>query len=391
MIVGPRQSGKTSLVWSILKDRPPQSVLFLNGEERVVRMWANSAGLMAANIREAFPEVTTLFFDEAQHIEDAGLLIKGLIDSGHGFDVWVTGSSAFHLMDKTRESMAGRASQHQLLPFSLEELLAAEKTRTPVALDSAAIKHVRRMMVRGSYPQVWEGNDHWVTLKSLINAFVTRDASDMFRIRNPEAFRKLMQLAAGQIGQMANQSEWAAHVGVSSSTVGQYLGMLEDAWIIRQVPAFAGGARREVTSAVRVHFYDMGLRNALTGSRSEDLDRRLDRGALAEGFAFSEIAKTLDPLWSLHYWRAKGGAEVDFVLINGLRKIGIEIKSGPRIKISRSARSFIQAYHPELFLVVSLDTDQAGTQLLEQTPIKFIPLSHLAKEVREVMDADISV
>ena len=106
LIVGPRQSGKTSLVWSILKDRPPQSVLFLNGEERVVRMWANSAGLMAANIREAFPEVTTLFFDEAQHIEDAGLLIKGLIDSGHGFDVWVTGSSAFHLMDKTREIIA---------------------------------------------------------------------------------------------------------------------------------------------------------------------------------------------------------------------------------------------------------------------------------------------
>lgn len=71
--------------------------------------------------------------------------------------------------------------------------------------------------------------------------------------------------------------------------------MMEESWILRRIPAFAGGRRREITTAPRVHFYDGGLRHSLVGQLGDDLARRPDRGQVVETWVFG---------------RTKGGAEV---------------------------------------------------------------------------------
>ena len=78
---------------------------------------------LAELARENYKFVEALFIDEIQHMEEAGLFVKGLIDSRLGIPVWVGGSSSYDLRGKTRESLAGRAVRRRLLPFSFSELL----------------------------------------------------------------------------------------------------------------------------------------------------------------------------------------------------------------------------------------------------------------------------
>lgn len=372
LIVGPRQSGKSTLVWSSIRQRDPLSVIYINCEEALVRKWAASPAGMLRDLASEFPSAGTLLFDEVQHLDEAGLVVKGIVDARRSLDILVTGSSSFHLADRIRESLAGRAERRVLLPFSLREILAHELSQVPAVRRQRSAQIARRIMTIGGYPGVWFAADPARELKDILEAFVLRDASDLFRIRRPDAFRRLLQLAAGQIGQMANCSEWASHLGVSSPTVREYLAIMEESWIVRLVPAFSAGKRRETTSALRVHFVDMGLRNAVTGSLMMDLDRRPDMGALAEGFAFGEILKTLPWDWTIHYWRSKGGAEVDFVLVREGRCVAVEAKAGLRAggarRLSRSARSFIEAYSPDVFIVVTGASTQVSAPRSAASP-----------------------
>lgn len=376
LVVGPRQVGKSSWVWSRLTGCRPDEVLWLNCEEERVRAWLGSAGEVLSDLESEFPTVRLLFIEEAQHLTDAGLFIKGLIDARRGLDIWATGSSSFHLEARTRESLAGRATRRRLLPFSLGELMAAEPSRVPAARAAIAEQFLQRQWLYGSYPAVWFARDPVRELAELLEAFVVRDASDRFRIQHTDAFRRLIQLGAGQVGGLVNLAEWASLLGVAAGTVREYLSLLEEAFIVKRLPAFSGGKRSELTHATRLHFYDMGIRNAALNAFGADLTTRPDRGALAEGWVFGELAKSMGFGWNLYYWNAKGGAEMDFVLVNGARLVAIEVKVGvPRL--TRSARSFIDAYSPERLLIVSSDTGRDLPERVGETVVEVVPFTEL--------------
>ncbi len=385
LVVGPRQSGKSTFVWSLLADREPGEVLYLDAEEPTVQEASLSAVQFLADLATDLPGVRTVFIDEAQRLPEAGLFVKGLVDARRDLDVWATGSSSFHLAARTRESLAGRAVRRVLLPFSLDELRTADPA-VPIARQEEALRICARQQVLGGYPAAWFDPDPERTLSDLVEAFVIRDASDRFRIQRTDAFRRLLQLAAGQVGQMVNLSEWASILGVAASTVREHLALLEESWIVKLLPAFSGGKRREITTAHRIHFYDMGLRNALLGSFGTDIDRRPDRGALAEGWALGEIAKTVPFPWTVHYWRAKGGAEMDFVLGRGNRIVGVEVKSGPRPGPSRSARSFIDAYEPACVILAAGPDAAWSDETSGRTRILTVPLHDLAVAVRAAIE-----
>ena len=84
--------------------------------------------------------------------------------------------------------------------------------------------------------------------------------------------------------------------------------------------------------------------------------------------------------WTLHYWRTKGGAEVDFVLARGPRRLGVEVKAGSRVRLTRSARSFVEAYQPEAFLVAGLDVEPEE-KVMGRTRLFRLPLTDLAATV----------
>jgi len=236
--------------------------------------------------------------------------------------------------------------------------------------------------VFGGYPTVHLSKDPEQEAAGLVEAFVIRDASDRFRVQRLPAFRKVLELAASQIGNLCNYSEWAALSGVSNDTVDDYVDLLEQAHVLKTLRPFAGGKRAEVTRARKLFFIDNGLRNALFGGFAR-ADRRPDLGALFENLVFGEIAKTINPLLDeLHYWRSKAGGEVDFVVEHRGKLLPIEVKAGgPRGHLSRSARSFIEAYAPETFLVTC--EDAPSNQQVDRTRVRFVRPWEVAGIVRE--------
>ncbi len=367
MIIGPRQAGKSTLAWKTISNSH-NPFIFINCEEQILKEACSSPALFLDEMERLVPDAAGYFFEEAQHLEEAGLFLKGLVDLKPGRKILVTGSSSYHLKSKTRESLAGRAIRHVLLPFALSELVPGNKSETIIRIKAGEIWNA--LALYGGYPEAWLSKNRQDVLGQLADAFVLRDASDLYQIKKPSAFRRLMEMAASQTGNLTNYSNFAENLGISVNTVIQYLSILEESHIIRLVPPFVGGKRAEITSCPKIFFLDNGIRNYLFGG-FDDLANRGDNGQIMENLVFSELCKSLNTLKDkIYYWRSTSGAEVDFVLKSENRLVGVEVKSGAlkKPRVSRSLKSFVQAYSPDRVFVVNseleMSVDVQGTEVV---------------------------
>jgi predicted AAA+ superfamily ATPase len=365
LVVGPRQAGKSTWIREVLAHFE-DPILLLHAEEPRIRELACSPALALDALAEALSPETLLLFEEIQHLAEAPLFIKGLVDLDKSRRIVATGSSSFAFSARTRESLAGRARRTQLLPLSLEEVAALIPDGLSSAIRDARFHELwEKIVVTGGYPEPWFDSDPAMALHYLVEAFVLKDTSDLHQIERPAVFRKLLELAAADIGNLVNLTEWASLAQASRNTVGRYLEIAEEAHVLRLVPPFAGGKRSEITGTPKVFFVDNGLRNAVFGGFQPSRERA-DRGALWENAVFNELAKRLALLDEITFWRTKGGAEVDFVVRREDRMVAIEVKAGglPRPTMSRGSRSFLDAYRPACLGVVNaslrLDTVEEG-------------------------------
>jgi predicted AAA+ superfamily ATPase len=364
LVVGPRQAGKSTMVWHLLRQYTPD-ILFLNMEDPLLRAGKIHPIDLVEHIQGTYPFIKAIFIDEIQHMEEAGLFVKGLVDARLNVPVWVTGSSSFDLLSKTRESLAGRATRRRLLPFSMAELVHHANAPNPLVKRRICEQVVSHQLIFGSYPAIYlcaDIEEKIRLLNDLVDALILRDASDLFKIKRVDAFRRLLPLLAGQIGNLVNLSELASICNVDVGTISAYIELLSEGHIVERVQPFAGGKRREITGTPKIFFIDNGIRNQLLNNFSQDLDLRMDRGQLLENWVFSEIHKVLPLQSSLKFWRSKAKAEVDFVIEHANSVYALEVKftSLARPKLSRSAWSFVSAYKPEKFAVLNMALEQTG-------------------------------
>ncbi len=352
LVVGPRQAGKSTLIWHNL-GTSSEPFLLINCEEQSCRELCRSPSLFLNDIGKIADPLPGFFFEEIQHLDEAGLFLKGLADLKPDVPIFVTGSASYHLRSKTRESLAGRSIRIQLLPFGLSELYPEN---LPALLAEEEAYHIwDELLIWGGYPEVVLNSEKQSLLARLVEAFILRDASDLYKIKRPDVFRKLLSLAASQVGNLVNYSKLAENVGVSVNTIVDYLNLMVESHLIKLIPPFVGGKRAELTSVPKIYFLDNGLRNTLFGGFTQG-DERGDIGALTENLVLSELCKNTNPLLdSIMYWRSKSAAEVDFVVRTQNRLLAFEVKSGELVRpsISRSLRSFIAAYQPDRTVVLN--------------------------------------
>lgn len=378
IVIGPRQAGKSSLIWSIL--RQMKAPLYINAEEPLFREWTTSPLAFLEDIGAIAPSLDALFIEEAQWLPSAGLFLKGLVDQRPEFPILVTGSSSFHLGDRIRESLAGRATRHNLFPFGLSEVSPPQSEAAPAVFELSRRDNLTKMLRLGSYPEAWKSRTPADVLTHLLQALILRDATDLLSVERPDAFVRILKLAAGQIGNIVNVSEYASLCGIAGNTVNKYLAIMQEMHVLYLVPPFSGGRRRELTSASKAYFVDNGFRNTLLNRLSVPPQESPDFGAVVENWVFSELLKTFRWPSPVRYWRSLSGAEVDFVLELPDRLVGIEVKAGVmnRKALSRSSRSFIDAYSPNEFWVLndSLRTeDTVNTTTLRWLPLYQLPES----------------
>ena len=384
LVVGPRQAGKSTLLRAHLAEQGAP-VLYVDCEQALTQAWCRSAPLFMADLEGLVSDSPTLLFDEVQHLEEAGLFLKGLVDRRYPRPILVTGSSSYHLGARTRESLAGRATRTRLLPFSLQEVIA-DLAETPPLLQRRAVdERLARHFIVGGYPEVWLGEDPAPILTELVESFVLRDASDRFHIQRPDALRKLLSLLARQAGSLVNYSEWASLLGISRDTVASYVALLEECHVLTTLRPYAGGKRSELTARPKVYLVDPGIRNHFVGDL-RPVDARGDVGAVFESWVCSELLKTFDPPWSVHFWRSTSGAEVDFVLTCPSHLAAVEVKAQAmrRPTLPRACRSFIQAYAPRTLLVVNRSFEHQAT--LHQTRVRWIPAWQLPSALADIRD-----
>lgn len=379
LVIGPRQAGKSTAIWAHLQQRG-EPALFVDCEQPQVQQWCRSAPLFLTDLKDLLSEPVTLFFDEVQHLEEAGLFFKGLVDRRIGVPILVTGSSSYHLGARTRESLAGRATRARLLPFSLAEV-SGDATGLPEALARRRrLEHFERHLRIGGYPAVWLSDEPELLLAELVESIILRDASDLHNINRPDAFRRMLRLLAGQTGSLVNLSEWSSVLGISRETVASYLSILEDGHVAVSLPPWTGGRRSEITSRPKIFLVDNGIRHRLLND-FKTLGERTDTGAALESWVFTELWKVIPMDTTLHFWRSSSGAEVDFVASRGDRLVAVEVKASrlERPKLPRAARSFIDAYEPRSLFIVNTGLEHRDT--LASTRLRWLHPVELAAAV----------
>jgi predicted AAA+ superfamily ATPase len=214
-------------------------------------------------------------------------------------------------------------------------------------------------------------------IDEIYRSYIEKDIAFLLRVERIDAFGNLIRMLADQIGSMVNLNELSSTAGISVQTVKNYLSYAEKTFIVRRVTPWFKNLRSEISKSPVMYFNDLGFRNFAL--------RRFGRyTALHEtGFLFQNLIhqllyeKTQEEGGTVHFWRTKDKAEVDFIINSADGVIPVEVKCREMKggEIGRSLRGFIAKYKPKEAWVVSLGAH--AEEKLEKTRVRFIPFYEL--------------
>ncbi len=337
MVLGPRQVGKTTLLEKLC-NREGQ-YLFLNGDDIITQQSLENIG--EVQLRQIIGNYTTVFIDEAQRIHNIGLTLKIIHDRIKNVRVVVSGSSALELSSNINEPLTGRKWEYNLYPISWTEL-----TNHFGYLGTKQQFELR--LIYGMYPDVINnfGQEEGV-LKQLASSYLYKDLLNYGGIRKPEILSKLLIALALQVGSEVSYNELAQLLRIDRATVEQYIGLLEQAYVIFRLNPFSRNIRNEISSSRKIYFYDNGIRNALI-SNFNPIALRGDIGALWENFLISERIKLNQYSNSNakgYFWRTHAQQEIDYIEEQGGQMYAYEFKWNSKAK-AKFPNSFVEIYQP---------------------------------------------
>jgi len=313
-VVGPRQSGKTTLVRLIFKDKE-----YVNFENPDVRLYAmeDPRGFLAN-----YPNGAV--FDEAQRVPELFSYLQQILDEStiNGRFI-ITGSNNFLLQENISQSLAGRVGYLNLLPLTLNEINKNESSSTEI-------------IFKGFYPSLYNnkiGISLWYS--NYIRTYIERDVRLIKNITNLVTFERFIKLCAGRIGQLLNMSSLAVEVGVDTKTISAWIGVLETSFVLFRLQPHHKNFNKRIVKMPKLYFYDTGLAAALLGvQNSNQLALHPFKGALFENMVVVDFLKTRfnkAKTNNLYFWRDNTGNEIDLLIDNGTEIIPIEIKSGQTV------------------------------------------------------------
>lgn len=319
-ILGPRQSGKTTLVQNIFKNHT--YISFENPEMRDLA--TNDPRLFL----KTFENQNGIILDEFQYVPHILSYIQLDVDEKNRPSYFIlTGSQNFLVNQSITQSLAGRVGILTLLPLSIQELKDGQ------LLPSDADE----IMFKGGYPRLYDQNITPEQLyPSYIQTYVERDVRQLINVVNLRAFQRFIQLCAGRVGQLLNVAEIAGVCGISAPTAHQWLSLLEASYLIFLLRPHFNNFNKRITKSPKIYFYDTGLACSLLAIDSPQmLALHPLRGNIFECFIMADLFKqcfnrgTRPPLY---FWRDQNGRlEVDCIIDTGLKLVPLEIKSGETV------------------------------------------------------------
>ena len=311
-IIGPRQSGKTTLVRYVFDKKE-----YVSLENPDIRELAENDPRLFLN---KFPKGAIL--DEIQRVPSLLSYIQGIVDDVQINGMWIlTGSNQILLHDKINQSLAGRTSILRLLPFDFEE-----QNATGINMG------VNDYLYNGFYPRIYANKlNPFKAYSDYYATYIERDVRQIVNVKDISMFQKFMMLCAGRVGSVFNANQLANEVGVSVPTINSWLSVLEASFIVYMLPPWFDNISKRLVKSPKLYFYDVGLASFLLGIRKKQhLETHPMRGHLFENLLVTEVLKMFynsgyQP--NIYYYRDNHGNEVDLVIPDGHQLIPVEIKS----------------------------------------------------------------
>lgn len=339
ILLGSRQVGKTTIVKKIF----PQATYLLVDNEPVRKILETYDIESYKNFISSNTKM--LIIDEIHLLSNPGRAAKIIYDQLTNINLVITGSSSFHIKNKTSESLAGRKIDYKLYPLTFSEYLVQkdiekdlnfnilekliskkELTDKNYLFDMESI--LEGILIYGQYPQNINNPNDRKYLLNFVDSLIFKDILELKLIEDKKLASNLLKVLAVQIGNLINYSELSSRLGADIRTIRRYIEIFEQSYILFRLYPYSRNKRNEISKSAKIYFYDNGIRNALLENFS-DISLREDKGALFENFIVSEIIKQInysDKNYKYYYWRSKQGSEIDLVLENNEDLIGVEIK-----------------------------------------------------------------
>ncbi len=328
-IIGPRQSGKTTLAQSFFKEAN-----YVNLENLASRKLAIED---PEEFLRRYP--APLIIDEVQRAPELLSMIQVVVDKNPIKASYVlTGSHQPLLREGITQSLAGRTGILQLLPLSISELSAAGMT-----FDRD------EYILRGFLPRIYsEDVPPSILYQDYLFTYMERDVNQMLRIADLNKFDLFVRLLAGRVGQLLNLQSLAGGVGVSSTTLSSWLSVLEASHLVFRLPCYFKNYGKRLLKTPKLYFTDVGLAAHLLGiSELSQVARDPLFGGLFENLVVMEALKARcnrGEMRGLYYWRDQKGLEVDLLTVRGETLRPIEIKASRTFdpSMSNNLQKFIK-------------------------------------------------
>jgi len=340
VVIGPRQSGKSTLVGLVAKGRATE---WRNLDTATTRQAAiaDPAGFVDS--------AELMVIDEVQRVPELLLAIKEQVDTDPRPGRYLlTGSARVLGLRGLPDTLPGRTETIELWPFSQGEIDGtADRFVDAIFARGEALTHESALtrqeyaerVVRGGFPEALARTNprrRERFFDSYLADLVARDVSQLSEIERTPEMRALIRLLAARSGQLLVVNAVASDAGLPASTVHRYLALLEEVFLIRRIPSWSRNVSTRAIGTPKLALVDSGIAANLLGEDTRSLLRPGGQfGPLLEGFVLMELARQLT--WSrqrveLFHYRTKDKVEVDAVLENRQGNVvGIEIKAASTV------------------------------------------------------------
>ncbi len=385
ILIGARQVGKTTLLKSAKKylEVNDHFVEFLTLEDPMLLNDLNEHPeklFQYININKYRNEKIFLLLDEIQYLKNPSNFLKYIYDQYHEkIKIVATGSSPFYIDHKFKDSLAGRKRILNIYPFSFSEFLRAKKEDTLSAVIEADLffqtgikrdlpipqkrilnQYWQEYSIYGGYPKIvveTDPEEKEYLLKELYQSLLKKDIYEA-GIKNENKFYMLLKLLASQCGELINNNELANTLGLSRTTIENYIYILSKSFIISICPPFYRNVRKELTKMSKVYFYDNGYRNSILKTFLP-INDRIDSGSTLENIYFSELRKMNKD--DIRFWRTQDKKEIDFIIDE---KYAFEVKIQKKKYNREKYKLFCESY-PDIKLSPLVLSDDDELDILD--------------------------
>lgn len=344
-LFGPRQTGKSTYVSSLLK---PQDLYITLLPQGIFLGYARNPGTFRQEVLAHQKQYGpfTCIVDEIQKIPALLDEVHDLIET-YNIRFILTGSSARKLKRGAANLLAGRANTYQIYPLTYEEL--------------SKNFDLERALQIGCLPYLWSHDLHpheqEEFLRSYSEIYLREEIQAEGIVRNIGPFARFIDIAANNDGEIVNYSNIARECGVSVKTVQEYYQILEDTFLAHRLDPWTKSVRKRLVSHPKYYWFDTGITNALCYQYStlnpEVRGRRFEQFIILQLIALNSYYR-----WNFQFffWRTNTGVEVDIMLVRANKPtVAIEIKS------SNKALTNVDTYGLQEF---QKDHPQAKTYLI---------------------------